>query len=75
MLTSSHVFAATGTIPWTGYLIIVVTISLVVAFILSKRNKSEQSLAVKLIFGGMYFWVVTFVQLTLLSLIYYIDNK
>lgn len=75
MFTSSPVFAATGTIPWTGYLVIVVTISLLTAFILIKRNKREEETAVKILFGGMYFWAATFIQLTLLSLVYYIDNK
>ena len=71
---SSPVFAATGTIPWTGWLLIITSISLVAAFILSKRNKSEEAIAVKLIFGGMYFWVATFIQLIMLSLVYQLSN-
>ncbi len=74
LLTSPLALAATGDIPWTGWLLIIVTVSLIAAFILSRRNKSEESLPVKLIFGGMYFWVITFIQLTVLSLVYQLSN-
>lgn len=74
MVISPLVLAATDKTPWTAYLFIGVTISLVVATVLSVRNKSAEGLAVKLLLGGLYFWVVTFIQLTVLGVIYYFNR-
>ena len=71
MLMSPLVFASTDKIPWTVYLFSIVAISLVVAFILSKGNKTAEGLAVKIFLGGLYFWLITFVQLTVLAVIYH----
>jgi len=74
MATSPLALAASEKTPWTTYLIIGVTISLVVASIFSIRNKNAEGMMVKLLLGGLYFWVVTFIQLTLLGVIYYFNE-
>ena len=69
MLTSPLSFAASASsekISWITYMFIGIAISLVVATILSIRNKNAESLPVKLLFGGVYFWVVAFIQLMIL---------
>lgn len=74
MVTSPLALAASEKMPWMTYLFIGLTISLVVASILSIRNKSAESLAIKLLLGGVYFWVITFIQLMVFSAIYYFNS-
>lgn len=74
MVTSPLALAASEKTPWMTYLFIGLTISLVVASILSFRNKSAEGLMVKLLLGGLYFWVVTFIQLTVFGAIYYFNS-
>ena len=75
MLISPLAFAASATpaatekISWMTYMFIGITISLVVATILSIRNKHAEGLTVKLLFGGVYFWVVAFIQLMIFAAI------
>ena len=68
---SPLVHAASDTTPWKTYLFIVMGISLVAASTLSLRNKKAESRMAKLLLTGLYFWVFTFAQLTILALIYY----
>lgn len=70
LCVSPMAFAASPT-PWKTYLFVVMTISLIIASILSIRNKKAESRMAKLLLTGLYFWVFTFAQLTVLSLVYY----
>lgn len=74
MVTSPLVLAASEKLPWKTYLFIGVTVSLVMATILSVRNKRAEGFALKLLFGGLYFWVVGFIQLTVFSAIYFFNR-
>jgi hypothetical protein len=74
MLISPLVLAAPEKTPWTTYFILGTTVSLVVAYVCTIRQKSAESLAVKILLGGLYFWVATFIQLTVVGAIYYFDN-
>lgn len=71
LLCVSPMALAASSTPWKTYLFIVMAISLVVASILSLRNKKAESRMAKLLLTGLYFWVFTFAQLTVLSLVYY----
>jgi len=73
LLVSPDLLAATGT-PWKTYLFIVMGISLAVASVLSIRNNKAESRMAKLLLTGLYFWVFTFAQLTVLALIYYFNK-
>ncbi|TQV87704.1 hypothetical protein [Aliikangiella coralliicola] len=59
-------------LSWKTYLFSVMGIALIVASFLSFRNPKAESLMAKLLLAGLYFWVLTFAQLTVLALIYYI---
>jgi len=61
--------AASEKISWMTYMFIGIAISLVVATILSIRNKNAEGLTVKLLFGGVYFWAVAFIQLMIFAAI------
>jgi len=74
MLTSPVVLAASEKTPWTAYFLIGMTISIVVASILSSRHKNAESAAIKVMLGGLYFWVVTFIQLTVFAVIHYFNR-
>lgn len=74
MLTSQSAFAASEKIPWMTYMFIGITISLVVATILSIRNKNAEGLGVKILFGGVYFWVVAFIQLMIFAAITHFNS-
>ena len=73
LLTSPLAMAAVET-SWKTYLLIVMGISLVFASILSLRNSKAESRMAKLLLTGLYFWVFTFAQLMILSLIYYLNK-
>ncbi|WP_299877129.1 hypothetical protein [uncultured Cocleimonas sp.] len=61
--------AASEKISWLTYMYIGIAISLVVATILSMRNKNAEGWPVKLLFGGVYFWAVAFIQLMIFAAI------
>jgi len=71
---SPVVLAASETTPWKTYLFVVMTISVIAAWILSVRNKKAESFMGKFLLGGLYFWIFTFAQLIVLSLIYYLNK-
>lgn len=74
MLTSPTVLAATEKTPWTTYFIIGMAISTIAATILSMRNKNAQGIGVKIMFGGVYFWIVSFAQLIVFAAISYFNK-
>ena len=74
LLMSPFVFAATDDIPWTVYLFAMVVISLVMAVMLSKGNKTTEGLTVKIFLGAFYFWLITFVQLIVLGVVYHFNS-
>ncbi len=74
LLGSSIAHASSGEIPWQAYLIVGATISLVGAFILSKRNENVEGAVVKVLLAGLYFWIITFAQLTLFAIIYQLSK-
>ncbi len=73
LLISPPVFAA-GQTPWKTYLFVVMTISLVVSSVASFRNQKAESTLAKLLLAGLYFWILTFAQLMVLALIYYLNK-
>jgi len=58
-------------VPWKTYLFVVMTISLVIASVLSFRKPKIDSLMGKLLLTGLYFWVLTFAQLIILAFVHY----
>jgi len=73
LIMSTQVQAA-EMLAWKSYLFAVVSISVVVGGILSLRNPNADSRLGKLLLAGLYFWVLTFAQLIVLALIYYLNN-
>jgi len=73
LLVSPTVFAAEQ-VYWKSYLFIAMGISLIIASVLSKRNEKAESMMGKLLLTGLYFWVFTFAQLTVLALVYYFNK-
>jgi hypothetical protein len=65
---------ASPMVPWLSYLIIVMSISLVIASVMSIRNPKADSRAGKILLAGLYFWVLTFAQLIILAFIYYFNK-
>ena len=65
---------AAGETPWKMYLGVVMTISLIIASWLGFRSEKAESRLAKLLLTGLYFWVFTFAQLTVLAFIYYINK-
>jgi hypothetical protein len=65
---------AADMLPWKTYLLSVMFISLVIASFISIRSAKADSLMGKLLLAGLYFWVFTFAQLTMLALIYYFNK-
>ena len=72
---SPQLLASDGVLPWKTYLFVVMTVSLVIASFMSLRNKKVESRMARLLLTGLYFWVITFAQLTVLALIYYFINR
>ncbi len=70
MPVSLPAFAAAQS-SWLIYLLAVMALSLVAAVVLSLRNEKAESVMGKLLLTGLYFWVLTFAQLIVLALIYY----
>ncbi|MGX5174955.1 hypothetical protein ACUR5C_13115 [Aliikangiella sp. IMCC44653] len=66
--------AAANELPWKLYLLTVMGISVMCATFLSIRNKRAEGFIPKLLLAGLYFWVFTFAQLMVLSLIYYLNK-
>lgn len=73
-LYSPLAFASAETTPWKTYLFVVMTISLVAGWFLSSRNKKTESFMGKFLLAGLYFWIFTFAQLIILSLLYYLNK-
>lgn len=71
LITISPAAYAADIVPWKTYLFVVMGISIVIASIMSLRNPKVDSRLGKLLLTGLYFWVLTFAQLIILSLAYY----
>jgi len=69
LLISPLALAASEKTSWLTYMYIGIAISVVVATILSMRNKNAEGWPVKLLFGGVYFWAVAFIQLMIFAAI------
>ncbi len=61
-------------ISWKSYLGGVMLIALVIATFLSLRNEKAESRMAKIILAGLYFWVITFAELTILAVIYHFSH-
>jgi len=68
-ITTVSVQAATK-VPWEWTMVIVGIISAVIATIITRRNEKADTLGLKILLGGLYFWVITFAQTIVLALIY-----
>ena len=68
-ITTVSVQAATK-VPWEWTMVIVGVISAVIATIITRRNEKADTLGLKILLGGLYFWVITFAQTIVLALIY-----
>lgn len=62
---------AADLVAWKSYLAVVMGIALIGGTILSLRNQKAESRAAKILLAGLYFWVITFAELTILALIYH----
>ncbi len=62
--------AANNKIQWHLYLIGIAVISSLIAFVITKRKQNLENTGIKILVWGVYFWIVTFIQLMLLSLLY-----
>ena len=69
IITTFSVQAATK-VPWEWTMVIVGVISAVIATIITRRNKKADTLGLKILLGGLYFWVITFAQTIILALVY-----
>lgn len=69
-LFSPSAFASNGLIPWHLYLLGITVISVIVALVLTRRKKELENFGIKVLVWGVYFWIVTFIQLTVLSVLY-----
>lgn len=67
-------YASQGKIQWQYYLLAVTIVSVIVAYVLTARKKNIENTGIRIMLGGVYFWVATFAQLTVLLLIYAIMN-
>ncbi|MET1254572.1 hypothetical protein [Aliikangiella maris] len=70
ILASPYALAADDT-PWISYLLIMMGVALVAGIALTYRNKKVEALVPRLLLIGLYFWVFTFAQVTVLAIIYY----
>ena len=70
LLTTLPIFAAGRDMPLFLILSGMGVISVVAATILSWRNKKADSRLAKILMGGLYFWLITFAQLTVFALYY-----
>lgn len=68
-ITTFSAQAATK-VPWEWTMVIVGVISAVIATIITRRNKKADTLGLKVLLGGLYFWVITFAQTIILALVY-----
>jgi len=68
-ITTVSVQAATK-VPWEWTMVIVGVISAVIATIITRRNEKADTIGLKILLGGLYFWVITFAQTIVLALIY-----
>lgn len=75
ILVVSPTAYAAESVSWISYLFIVMSISIVIASILSARNQKVDSRMGRVLLTGLYFWVLTFAQLMGLALIYYLSNQ
>ncbi len=62
---------AADMVPWKTYLFGVMAIALIAGSILSARNEKAEGRVAKIIMAGVYFWVITFAELTVLAVIYH----
>lgn len=67
---SPTAFASDIRIQWHLYLLGITLISTLVALLITYRKKNVESTGIRVMIWGIYFWVVTFIQLILLSLLY-----
>jgi hypothetical protein len=67
---SPFAFASDIRTEWHLYAIGVTLISTLLALFITYRKKNVESTGIKVMIWGIYFWVATFIQLILLSLLY-----
>ncbi len=60
---------AANMVPWKTYLFVVLGIALIAGSILSARNKKAEGRVAKIVMAGVYFWLSTFAELTVLAVI------
>ena len=70
-LTSPFALAAKDTVPWLAFLLGVMANAMIIGAWLAFRNPKAESTMAKLLLTGLYFWVITFAELIVLSVIYY----
>ncbi len=70
MLISPNAFAA-EVVPWKSYLFFVMTIAAIIGGYFAYKNPKAEGGMTKFLLAGLYFWLITFAQLIILSLLYY----
>ena len=73
MVISPNVWAA-DVVPWKTYLFSAMSIAMVIGLILAFKNPKAESTPAKLLLAGLYFWVITFAELIILALLYYVTK-
>lgn len=63
-------WASSNKLQWELYLLGITVISAIGAFWLTKRKENLETRLVKILVAGVYFWVITFLQLIVLALLY-----
>jgi hypothetical protein len=70
VLFSPIAFASDIRMYWHLYLFGIALISTLIALFITYRKKNIESTGIRIMIWGIYFWLVTFMQLILLSLLY-----
>ncbi len=69
-LFSTSVKAATD-VPWEWTMVIVGTISAVIATVLARKNQKAEGVGLKILLAGLYFWIAVFAQTIVVALLYH----
>ena len=70
LLYTSTLQAATE-VPWEWTMVIVGVISAIIATILAVKNDKADGVGLKILLGGLYFWIAVFAQTIVVALLYH----
>ena len=73
MAISPNAWAA-DVVPWKTYLFSAMSIAMVIGLVLAFKNPKAESKSTKFLLAGLYFWIITFAELIILALLYYVTK-